>query len=126
MNTLEKTIQKKIIKRLREIPYCYFFVKEAAAIKGIPDIVGHVNGHFFALEVKKNKAAARETKGRAVLQRYEIAKIRSKGGQGWFIYPENMDEVLEKIRVLSDYPSLYPENKSMSTSYRIPENIQIP
>ena len=91
------------MKKLREKSNLYVFSKEAVSVRGIPDIVGCYNGTYFALEVKKaksevyNKYGIMKDKGRIVLQKYNIQKTIECGGFASFIYPENMNEVLEKL-----------------------------
>lgn len=92
---LEGEFQKKILKKLRERK-CFYFVKEAASIRGIPDIIGCHKGRFFALEVKRSKKEASVKTGRVCLQKYRIQKIITNGGYAALIYPENY------IKVLSD------------------------
>ena len=91
------------MKKLRQIPNSYFFVKEAKGLKGIADIIGCVNGRFVALEVKRSKLEANRMTGRIVLQRHYLVKINQIGGYGNFVYPTNMEEVL---RDLSGFPEL--------------------
>ena len=94
---LESKYQRKLKKKLdsRETLYC--FVKEAKAIRGIPDIIGVYNSVFFALEVKRNKAEASKRTGRIALQRYVMKQMRNCGAFVAFIYPENEDEVLTAL-----------------------------
>jgi len=101
--TPEHKFQNKILRpALDKIPGCYFFVKEAASIRGLPDIVGLVNGNFFALEVKRSLKEAGKRTGRIVLQRLVLSKIRGVGGYACFVYPENLSEVLQDIRELAN------------------------
>ncbi len=55
---LEATFKRSLMKKLRTIPRSWFFSKEALAIRGIPDIIGIVDGTFVALEVKRSEGEA--------------------------------------------------------------------
>lgn len=94
---LEHDFQKVVKKRLKSLPNCYHFTKEAAAIRGIPDIIGCYQGTFFAWELKRSEAEARKKTGRIVLQRHVIGLIRKAGGIGEIVYPENFEEKLTQL-----------------------------
>lgn len=86
----------KLYPRLRALNDCYWFTKEAKSIRGIPDIVGSINGKFFALECKKSKNAKRTR-----LQEYTIQKIKDDKGYATFVYPENLDRVINELESLA-------------------------
>jgi hypothetical protein len=79
-------------KRLKALKGCWFVNIQQVAIRGIPDRIGCINGKFFALELKVGKCAKR-----ARLQIYIVNKIKSAGGFAEFVYPENLEEVLENL-----------------------------
>ncbi len=99
---LEHTFQRKFKKELDLIPNSYFFVKEAAAIRGISDIIGCVNGTFVALELKRSEAEARKKTGRIVLQKHFLKKITDAQGYAILVYPENAEQILRELRALSN------------------------
>ncbi len=72
-------------------------MKEAKAIRGIPDLLIVLNGKFAALEVKKDLTGTRRMTGRTVLQRYVLAKMRKAGAFAEFICPENEDEIIARL-----------------------------
>jgi hypothetical protein len=82
-----------IIPILKLLPRCYFFIKQADSVRGIPDIIGCLDGRFFALEVKKSKASMNHP--RTKLQEYTIHCIKCAGGLGLFIYPENFEGIMQ-------------------------------
>ena len=88
----ESSFKQKVRERLSRVPGLYYFVKEALALRGIPDIIGCYQGGFFAWELKRSKAEAKKKTGRIVLQRLIIERINSAGGLGAIVYPENFDE----------------------------------
>ena len=70
----EVNLQNKIITLLKKIPKVWYTKVSDRYITGVPDIIGCINGKFFALELKA-------TKGRASkLQEYNINKIKEAGG----------------------------------------------
>lgn len=86
----------KLFPRLRKISNCEFFTKEARSISGIPDIIGCINGRFFALEVKRS-----EKSKRSALQEYFIKNYNIVGGYCMFVYPENLERVIAELELLS-------------------------
>jgi len=80
------------------LPGCYYFVKEALALRGIPDIIGCYKGQFFAWELKRNRSESRKKTGRTVLQRYIIKLVRKAGGIGEFVYPENFEDKFHDLK----------------------------
>ena len=89
--------QNIVIKRLTAIENCWFTKIQAGSIRGIPDIIGVLNGHFFAWELKRSEAEARKKSPRQALQYYIIGKIQSAGGVGKVVYPENLEEAIAEL-----------------------------
>lgn len=94
---LESHFKKQVKRKLDAVPGLYYFVKEALALRGIPDIVGCYNGRFFAWELKRSEKEARKKTGRIVLQKHIIGLIRKAGGIGEIVYPENLEEKLQEL-----------------------------
>ena len=97
---LESHFQHKYLVELRAIPNSYFFVKEAASLRGIPDVIGVINGRFVALELKRSEKEARKKTGRIVLQRHVLSLMRKAGAFAEIVYPENSRSILLKLREL--------------------------
>ena len=101
---LEKTVQKRLINKLKKIPGLYYFCKEARSIVGIPDLIICYKGRFIAIEVKRciweiyNKDLSMKTSGRHLRQLLEMDKIRAAGGYATFAYPENEEEVYKWLQ----------------------------
>jgi hypothetical protein len=93
----ESVYQRKLLKKLRAIPYSYFFVKEAKSIRGISDIIGVVNGHPVFLEVKKAKSEIEKYSPRNALQVKFLVDVRKVGAYSSYIYPENEEEILNDL-----------------------------
>ena len=58
---------------------------------GIPDILGVVNGAFFAIELKGDGGKASE------LQKRNIDLINEAGGIGFISYPNDYDEIVSLL-----------------------------
>lgn len=95
--TPEGKFQNYVLKRLKNLEGLYVFKKEAHAIRGIPDIIGCWNGHFFALELKKSLADTRKETGGIVLQKYNIDKIKKAGGFACLTCPETFEEDIKLL-----------------------------
>jgi hypothetical protein len=76
---------------------CYYFVKEALALRGIADIVGVYKGVAFFWELKRDEYEANRWRDGVELQKYNLAKAELAGGFGTFVYPENFEEVWEEL-----------------------------
>lgn len=94
---LEKNFKKKVISVLKDIEDLYYFSKEAAAIRGIPDLIISYKGRFIAWELKRSKVAAGQWRDGHELQKYNLLKINKSGGIGRVVYPENFEECLEEL-----------------------------
>lgn len=101
LSNLESKFKSRVSNDLNALPNTYWFVKEALALRGIPDIIACVNGTFVALELKRNKVEAMKNKGRIVLQRYNIDLINKSGGFALIVYPEIWFNVLNELKKLS-------------------------
>jgi hypothetical protein len=92
MKQLESKFKDKLKKFLNEVPFCYHFTKEAMAIRGIPDLIGHIDGKFFALECKASESSKVDE-----LQLYHIGRIIRCGGYAEIIHPTNAHAVLADL-----------------------------
>lgn len=81
---LERSFQSRVIKDLKKVEGLYFFKKEAAAIRGLPDILICYQGKFVAWELKRDARAKP-----SVLQSYNVDRINACGGVALVVYPEN-------------------------------------
>lgn len=86
---------------MEELPRLEYFIKEAASVRGISDIVGHINGKAFYLEAKKSRAEAMKLTGRNVLQRWFLNKQQKAGAYASFVYPENLETVINDLKSLA-------------------------
>ena len=91
----ETRFTQKVQSELRKIPGIWFYKNVAVSVAGIPDIIGCLNGLFFALELKvpPNKATT--------LQLHVIRKIRDSGGYVEVVTPANLHTVLAELQRLA-------------------------
>ena len=89
---LESSFQNAVIRKLKKIKGIYFFKKEAAAIRSIPDVIGSYKGRFFGWELKRSSKSKPTP-----LQIYTLKQIQKAGGIGEVVYPENFEEKLEEL-----------------------------
>lgn len=96
----ESDFVRKLMQKLRAIPDSCWYRIETNTQRGFPDVIGCVKGKFIALEAKREKAGAFDKKGRCLLQRYTLENMRKANAFAEFIYPENEEEILFKLRNL--------------------------
>ena len=99
---------------LNKMP-CDHILKEAANLRGFPDIIGVLEGgRFFALEVKRCHSEMADA--RTNLQAYRLKCYRKRGAVAEFIYPENARVIL--LQLISALPSdLIPSSMSLLDVY---------
>jgi hypothetical protein len=89
----EAHFKGKVKDRLNSLgPDCYYFIKEAKALRGIADVIGWYRGRPFAWELKKSEAEAHKDRDGHALQKFYLGKASRAGGLGRFVYPENFEE----------------------------------
>ena len=97
---LERQVKSSVKKELDKIDQCWYFIKEARGIRGIPDVIGVCRGRFFAWELKRSQTEAEASSGRIVLQQYVLSKINKVGGIGRLVHPDNLEQRLQELRSL--------------------------
>lgn len=94
----EAHFKDKVRDRLKSLgPECYFFIKEAKALRGIADVIGWYRGKPFAWELKKSQAEAMKDRDGHALQKYYLEQASNAGGLGRFVYPENFEECWNEL-----------------------------
>lgn len=91
----ETKFTKKVTTDLRTIVGAWFFKTQEVGRKGIPDIIGCIDGNFFALEIKVGDNTATE------LQEFVLSKIAIAGGSVAVVTPSNWGDILLLLRKLS-------------------------
>lgn len=83
----EGDVKRKVRTIINCVRDSYHFMPPANGYgrAGIPDIIGQVNGKFFAVETKfgKNKPTANQER--------EIAAILETGGKAWIVSDQNLN-----------------------------------
>jgi hypothetical protein len=86
---------KKVVKDvLKQTDGCWWFMPPANGYgrAGIPDFVGNVRGHFFAIETKFGKGVATPNQMR------EMEKITQTGGQVWIVRETSVDQWVHEFK----------------------------
>lgn len=86
------TPEGKVKKRAKEhldTAGAYYFMPATGGFgrSGVPDIVGCLNGVFFAIECKAGRGIP------TALQEREMKNIKKAGGQAWVVNEENVDMI---------------------------------
>ena len=91
--TPEGKVKAKVKKTL-DMMGAYYFMPTTGGYgrSGIPDIIGCLNGLFFAIECKANGGVT------TALQDRELAKIHLAGGRPLIINEANVDYVEKLLR----------------------------
>lgn len=95
--TPEAKVKQRIKDILKELE-CYSFspIGGAYSSRGVPDIIGCLNGVFFGIEAKAGKGKT------TALQDRELQRIKDAGGIALIINEENLDSLktvlMEEIR----------------------------
>ena len=91
---LESAFQNDtVIKAIKQrIPDTLILKNDPTYLQGVPDLTVIHGSRCAMLEVKRDAKASRRPN-----QEYYISYIRERGGFAEFIYPENLDEVLDNM-----------------------------
>lgn len=95
--TPEAKVKQRIKDILKELE-CYSFspIGGAYSSRGVPDIIGCLNGVFFGIEAKAGKGKT------TALQDRELQRIKDAGGIALVVNEENLDSLktvlMEEIR----------------------------
>ena len=98
----ENEFRDKLVRPfLESMPNLKYFVKEAASIRAIPDIIGCCKGKFFAIELKRSQKEASKTTGRIVQQAHWL-KTWDKDcwANTFLVYPENFEDFKVDFRCI--------------------------
>lgn len=92
----ETVFKNRIRPLLDALPNSWWFKTQQVSLRGIPDMIGCLNGQFVALELKKD---AKAPIGK--LQVHILEKIADAGGFSAVVYPENWEEIYGVLRKMS-------------------------
>lgn len=90
--TPEGAVKAKVKTILKELE-CYYFMPSANGYgrAGIPDLIGCLNGAFFAIETKAGKGTT------TALQDRELQRIKDAGGIALVVNEDNVDQLKAKL-----------------------------
>ena len=91
-----KTRVKRILDSFGPIIWYFMPVSRGYGRHGIPDIIGCVNGHFFAIETKAGDKQPTD------LQKRELRRIGEARGSSLVINEQNVDNLHEFLRGYCD------------------------
>ena len=92
--TKEIPFQRDLVTRLREeLPGSVIAKTDSGSTQGIGDLLILQNSHFASLEVKRAEQAHHQPN-----QDYYVEKFNNEDGFGAFIYPENADEIVDRVK----------------------------
>jgi len=97
MSSISEAAYTKTVKRfLKALPKTWFFKVWGGGMqkRGIPDILGVINGRFFALELKASDGSPTE------LQKRNIKLILAAGGYAKISYPEDWEITRKELSKL--------------------------
>jgi len=92
----ETLFKNKIRPKLEAIPNSWWVKVQQVSLRGTPDFLGCICGMFVALELKKDAKAPISK-----LQEHTLMKIAIAGGFSHVVYPENWEEVYERLLNIS-------------------------
>lgn len=94
MKKENKFQQDDVISKIKEmVPGCIVMKNDPTYIQGIPDITVIKGARCALLEVKCSATASHRPN-----QDYYVKLIRNQGGYASFVYPENVDTVLNETK----------------------------
>ena len=93
--TRENVFQSSLIQTLNNVfPKCIITKNDPNYIQGIPDLTIKVGSKWADIEVKKSALEPHQPN-----QDYYINEANRMGALGLFIYPENLKESIEKLKL---------------------------
>jgi penicillin-binding protein-related factor A (putative recombinase) len=111
----EASFKIKVRTKLDSLgPECFYFVKEAMALRGLADIYGCYKGVFFAWELKKAEKELKVWRDGHELQKYNLDRVTTAQGVARFVYPENFDECFKELKTAGDLAELFRNEISPS------------
>lgn len=92
----ETVFKIRVAKDLSKIPNCWFFKTQERTLRGIPDFILCLNGHFIAIELKVGKNQV------TVLQDFILKQVAKSNGLGFVVYPNNWGPTYATLQALSN------------------------
>lgn len=92
----ETKFKNKVLVALRALPNVWLVKVQQVGLRGTPDILACVGGHFVALELKRDAALPADP-----LQAHQLDAIRKAGGSAFVAAPQNWPTVLAYLAQLA-------------------------
>lgn len=71
---------------------------DSQSVRGVPDRIGILNGITVAIEFKRSIVDVLNPSESFPLQKFTLEQIEKAGGIGLFLFPENKEQVFERLR----------------------------
>jgi hypothetical protein len=92
----ETTFKEQVLSDLGGLPNTWVCKVQQVSIRGIPDLILCCNGHFVAIELKKDAKSKPDS-----LQQYHLKKIKAAGGNSCIAHPDNWEGIYDALVILS-------------------------
>lgn len=92
----ESVLKERVLADLRQLPRTWKVKVQQVAVRGTPDILACIGGHFVAIELKRDEKQKLEK-----LQEHEMEKIKKAGGRAYLVHPLNWPGVLAELTSLA-------------------------
>ncbi len=97
----ETLFKHKVARDLATLDKCWFKKIQSVALRGIPDFLCCIGGHFVALELKPDDKTKPEP-----LQQYNLDNIKKAGGYSFKVTPSTWPGIFQELIKLSCTKSL--------------------
>lgn len=87
---LERDFQRLVLGQLATLPKSFFYKAQATSFRGVPDIVGCLNGLFVAIELKTNSKLSK-------IQEYTLKQINYAGGVAIEAHPASWEVIFKAL-----------------------------
>lgn len=95
MKKPETKFRERIRPLLAALPNSWWESIQQKTINGTPDILGCINGHFVAIELKSERGKVSK------LQAYKLEQIRKANGIAISIKPSEWNEFYEDLKKIA-------------------------
>ena len=93
----ETLFKEKVLPQIRALPNSWWVKTQMICIRGIPDILGCVNGQFVAIELKSDDKSAKLSP----LQGYILRNITKAGGLALEVTPELWQSTYQVLKQIA-------------------------
>lgn len=94
----ETVFKERVLKTLQALPNTWACKIQQRAKRGTPDILACINGHFVAIELKRD-----EKQKLSPLQEWTGEQIAEANGTMFLAYPENWDAIFNYLKGIAGF-----------------------